>query len=201
MRSEQFLVRAAAAMLLAAAMPAWAHVEQAGGGSGFVAGLLHPVLGPDHLLAMVAVGMWGAVLGRPLVLALPVAFPLLMLIGAALALLGIEVPAVETGIALSVLVLGLAIAFAWRAPLVVAVAVVGAFGVFHGHAHGTELPQSATPAAYAAGFLLSTGALHLAGIAIGLLWPNRTGRRIVQAGGAAIAAAGIWFLAQAMGLA
>lgn len=198
MRSELQLARGPAALLLALmALPAFAHVEVAAGGSGFIAGLLHPVLGPDHLLAMVAVGLWGAVLGRPLLVALPIVFPLLMLAGAALALAGVEIPRVEAGIAVSVVALGAAILFAWRAPTAVALALVGLFGLCHGHAHGTELPDSAAPAAYAAGFLLATGVLHLAGVALGLLWTQATGRRVLRATGALVSAAGVWFLLKA----
>lgn len=198
MRSERPVVRGPAALLLALmALPAFAHVEVAVGGSGFIAGLLHPVLGPDHLLAMVAVGLWGAVLGRPLLVALPIVFPLLMLAGAALALAGVEIPRVEAGIAVSVVALGAAILFAWRAPTAVALALIGLFGLCHGHAHGTELPDSAAPAAYAAGFLLATGVLHLAGVALGLLWTQATGRRVLRATGALVSAAGVWFLLKA----
>jgi len=200
MRSEQHAWRGVAALALTLlSLPALAHVEDAARSTGFVAGLLHPILGPDHLLAMVAVGLWGAVLGRPLVVALPIAFPLLMLAGAALALFGIEIPKVEVGIALSVVALGAAILLAWRAPAAVAVVLVGLFGLCHGHAHGTELPESAAPAAYAAGFLLSTGALHLAGISLGLLWERPNGRRVLRAAGGLVCVAGVWFLLMATG--
>lgn len=193
--SHRFHLRLAAALSLAALCPsAWAHVSDGAGAGGFVSGLLHPVLGADHLLAMLAVGMWGAILGPPLLFALPVVFPMLMLAGAALGILGIALPVVEWGIALSVVALGLAIALAWRAPAVVALAVVGVFGIFHGHAHGTELPSSVDPAAYAAGFILATGLLHLAGIAIGTLWSRTGGRPVVRGSGALIGAAGVWFL-------
>lgn len=191
--------RWAGVLLALASAPALAHLPQAGGASGFLAGLLHPVLGVDHLLAMLAVGMWGAVLGRPLVWALPVAFPLLMLAGACLGMFGVPLPRVEAGIALSVAVLGLVIALAWRAPVAVALTVIAAFGLFHGHAHGTELPRSADPAAYATGFVLGTGLLHLAGVAIGSLWRTAAGRAAVRAAGAAVCGAGLWFLAGVAG--
>lgn len=187
-------------LLALLSLPAMAHVPQGAGLSGFLAGLLHPVLGLDHLLAMIAVGVWGAVLGRPLLWALPVAFPLLMLAGAALGMFGVPLAGVEAGIALSVVVLGLATALAWRAPVALALAVVAAFGLFHGHAHGTELPQSADPAAYAAGFVLETGLLHLAGVAIGSLWRLAAGRALVRAAGAAVCGAGLWLLAGAAGV-
>ncbi|TFZ01306.1 HupE/UreJ family protein [Ramlibacter rhizophilus] len=184
----------AALLLLAASAPLQAHELAAGSAGGFLAGLSHPVLGPDHLLAMVAVGLWGAVLGRPLVFALPVVFPGLMLLGAALGMAGVPLPQVERGIALSVLALGLAIAAAWRAPMAAALALVAIFGVFHGHAHGMELPGSADPVAYACGFLLATGGLHLAGILVGSLWHRRSGAWLVRGAGAAIGVAGAAFL-------
>jgi urease accessory protein len=180
--------------LAAAANPALAH-ESTGVANGFVAGLLHPVSGLDHLLAMVSVGIWGAFLGRPLIWQLPVAFPLVMVIGGVLGILGIALPQVELGIALSVVVLGLAIALRWRAPFVAALAIVAVFAVFHGYAHGTELPRAAAPHWYAAGFVIATGLLHLAGIALGSLTRVRGGVLLLRAGGAAIALAGGWILA------
>lgn len=187
-----FRALAGASMLLAAAA-AQAHSEGASAG-GFVSGYLHPLSGLDHLLAMVAVGIWGATLGRPLVWALPVAFPLMMVVGGVLGIAGVPLPFVETGVGVSVVVLGLAIALAWRAPVPVAVAIVAVFAVFHGHAHGAELPASAVPAAYAAGFVVSTGLLHLAGVAIGLAHGQPWGPKLLRAGGVAIAAAGVWIL-------
>lgn len=168
---------------------------------GFLAGVLHPLTGFDHLLAMVAVGIWGATLGRPLIWALPVAFPMLMVVGGILGITGVAVPYVESGIAVSVMVLGLAIAAAWRAPVAVAIAIVAAFGVFHGYAHGVELPQSASPAAYVAGFVLCTGALHLAGVAIGMVKGLPKGEQALRASGGLIAAAGVWIFAGMPGVA
>jgi urease accessory protein len=183
---------------LLACLPAWAHVPQGASAAGFLPGLLHPLLGPDHLLAMVAVGMWGAVLGRPLLLALPVVFPVLMLGGATLGILGVGVPKIEVGIALSVVVLGAAIALAWRAPVWLALVVVGAFGAVRVAVAGAELPASANPAEFAAGFIVATGLLHLAGIAIGSLWSQPAGRMAVRLAGAAIGLAGLWFLVAAV---
>ena len=168
---------------------------------GFLSGFLHPLSGLDHLLAMVAVGIWGATLGRPLVWALPVAFPMLMVIGGVLGIAQVPLPFVEIGIAVSVIVLGLSIATAWRAPIVIAVGIVAVFGIFHGHAHGTELPKTAAPAAYAAGFVISTGLLHLGGIAIGLVKGLPRGEHLLRAGGGVIAAAGVWILAGMPGVA
>lgn len=163
--------------------------------SGFLAGVLHPLTGFDHLLAMVAVGIWGATLGMPLIWVLPVAFPMLMVVGGILGITGVPLPFIESGIAVSVIVLGGAIAMAWRAPVPLAVAIVAAFGVFHGYAHGAELPKSASPAAYVAGFVLCTGALHLAGIAIGALHALPKGPQALRASGSLIAVMGLWIFA------
>ena len=170
------------------------------GANGFLAGVLHPLTGFDHLLAMVAVGIWGATLGRPLIWVLPVAFPMLMVVGGILGITGVPLPFIESGIATSVIVLGLAIAAAWRAPIPVAVAIVAAFGVFHGYAHGAELPKSASPAAYVAGFVLCTGALHLAGVAIGALQSLPKGPQALRASGGLIALAGFWIIAGMPGM-
>ncbi len=165
-----------------------------GYGGGFVAGFTHPILGWDHVAAMVAVGLWGAFLGAPAIWILPVVFPLVMALGAVAGILGIPVPAVETGIALSAVVLGLMIVFAVKPPIWVAAAIVGAFAIFHGYAHGTELPATVNAFAYAVGFVISTGLLHLIGIAFGLLvkWP--AGRMAVRGAGGLISVAGIAFL-------
>jgi urease accessory protein len=192
--------RYAGLLLLCFAATANAHSGE-GVAGGFLSGFLHPLSGLDHLLAMVAVGIWGATLGRPLVWALPVAFPMLMVVGGVLGIAQIPLPYVEIGIAVSVIVLGLSIASAWRAPMVVAVGIVALFGVFHGHAHGTELPTTAAPAAYAAGFVISTGLLHLGGIAIGLVKELPRGEQVLRAGGGVIAAAGVWILAGMPGVA
>lgn len=178
---------------LVASPAAFAHVD-GGAAGGFVSGLLHPVLGLDHLVAMVAVGLWGAFLGRPAIWLLPVVFPAVMAAGGALGIAGVPLPGIELGIAGSGVLLGLAVAFGVRAPLPVAAVLVGAFGLFHGHAHGTELPVAAGPLAYAAGFVLSTGALHLAGIGLGELKRWRAGEWVVRTTGAAIALIGGAFL-------
>ena len=179
---------------------AHAHTESAIGG-GFVRGFLHPFTGGDHLLAMVAVGIWGAVLGAPLLWLLPVTFPMLMVFGAVAALAGLTLPAIEPGIALSVVVLGGAIAALWRAPLPAAIAVVAFFGFLHGFAHGRELPAAASPAAYATGFVLASGLLHGAGIAIGTVRALPRGDLGLRLLGAAIALAGAWLLVGRSGVA
>lgn len=172
---------------------AHAHSETMVGG-GFVRGFLHPFTGGDHLLAMVAVGIWGAVLGAPLLWLLPVTFPMLMVFGAVAALAGLTLPAMEPGVALSVLVLGCAIAAFWRAPLPAAVAVVAFFGFLHGFAHGRELPAAASPAAYATGFVLASGTLHGAGILIGTVRAFPRGDIVLRVIGAGIALFGAWLL-------
>jgi urease accessory protein len=180
-------------MLLSTSFPALAHTGE-GYGGGFIAGFTHPILGWDHVAAMVAVGLWGAFLGAPAIWILPVVFPLVMALGAAWGIAGIPLPAVETGIALSAVVLGLMVVFAVRPPIWVSAIIVGAFSIFHGYAHGTELPSTVNAFAYAVGFVISTGLLHLAGIAFGLLvnWP--AGRVAVRGAGALISLAGIAFL-------
>jgi urease accessory protein len=145
------------------------------------------------MLAMVAVGIWGAFLGRPLIVLLPMLFPAMMVFGGALGMLGTPMPPVEVGIALSVVLLGLAIAGAIRAPVVLACAIVAVFALFHGYAHGTELPSAADPIGYSAGFVMSTGSLHVAGIGIGKLRDLPRGTVMLRAIGAAVAVCGLWF--------
>ncbi len=172
---------------------AQAHTGQ-GVAGGLVSGFLHPLYGWDHLVAMVAVGLWGAVLGAPAIWLLPVVFPVVMALGGALGIAGVALPAVEVGIALSGVVLGLLVAFAVRAPLWVAALIVGLFAVFHGHAHGTELPAAADPVSYAVGFVIATGLLHLLGIAIGLVWARPWGTIAVRGAGVLVALVGAVFL-------
>ena len=190
-----------AAFLLAGlgggAAPALAHSAQ-GLSGGFGAGFLHPFAGPDHLLAMVSVGLWGAFLGRPMIAALPVIFPGVMAFGALLAILNVPQPPIELGIALSVLALGAAIAFGYRAPIWIAGTLTGLFGLFHGYAHGAEIPSLADPVAYSTGFVLATGSLHVAGIGLGMANRLPGGALAIRGVGAAIALSGAYFLAQAI---
>ncbi len=179
-----------------AAGPASAHFDKNLAG-GFSAGFLHPLSGLDHLLAMVAVGVWGAFLGRPLVVLLPVIFPTVMAVGGAMGMAGVPMPPVEIGIALSVLLLGGAIVFAVNPPVWAAALLVGVFAIFHGYAHGRELPSIADPIAFSVGFVFATGLLHIAGIGLGLLNDRPGGIVITRAFGGAIAACGLWFLFQA----
>jgi urease accessory protein len=179
-------------LCLAGAPPALAHTGSVTGG--FVGGFAHPLLGPDHVIAMVAVGLWGAFLGAPAIYTLPVVFPLVMAAGGVLGILGVPVPGVEVGIATSAVILGMMVALAAQPPLWVAAVIVGTFAIFHGHAHGAELPPGVDAVAYSAGFVVATGCLHLAGIAFGVLarWP--AGRVAVRAAGGAIAIGGLMFL-------
>ncbi len=188
----------AAAWLAAWVVPAFAHVE-AGQSSGFLTGLLHPISGLDHVLAMVAVGLWGAQLGAPAIWLLPVAFPLAMAIGGFLGLLGIPLPGVEVGIAASAILLGAAVMMERRFPLYAAAALVGFFAIFHGHAHGTELPPGESGLLYSLGFVVATGCLHAIGIAIGAIhrWP--AGRIALRIAGGGVGLAGIFFLWRAIG--
>jgi urease accessory protein len=183
----------AGALAAALTAPALAHTGE-GGAGGFLAGFTHPLFGPDHVVAMVAVGLWGAFLGQPAIWLLPVVFPLVMAFGGVLGIAGVPIPSVETGIAASAIVLGAMVALAARPPLWTAAVLVGVFAIFHGYAHGRELPDGANAVAFAAGFVIATGTLHLCGISFGLLarWP--AGRLAVRAAGGAIALIGAAYL-------
>ena len=172
---------------------AYAHVE-GGQAAGLLTGLQHPWSGLDHILAMVAVGIWGAQLGNPAMWILPITFPLMMTIGAMMGLLGIPVPGIEVGIALSAIVLGCMILGEVKFSLVAAVVTVGVFAVFHGHAHGTELPPGQNGLLYSMGFVVGTGCLHAVGIALGLLYGIRSGRWALRIAGGFIAFMGVVFL-------
>jgi urease accessory protein len=189
--------------LLLAAITSTASGHVAGGHvgeGGLLTGLYHPISGLDHIVAMVAVGLWGAQLGAPAIWLLPVAFPLVMALGGLAGAMGLPLPGVEVGIALSGVVLGLAVALAARPPLWVALLLVAAFAILHGHAHGTELPAYGVPILYAAGFVIATGLLHVSGILIGLThrWPWGSG--LVRAGGLGVLVVGAYYLLQALGL-
>ena len=189
----------AVATLALAGLPviAQAH-EQSGQAAGFLSGLAHPVSGLDHVLAMVAVGLWGAQLGVPAIWMLPVMFPLVMAFGGLLGLLGVPVPGVELGIAASAILLGAMVATESRPPLWLAVLLVAFFAVFHGHAHGTELPPGQSGLLYSVGFVVATGCLHATGIAIGLIHRWGSGRIALRGAGAAVSAAGVFFLWRAL---
>ena len=188
-------IAAAAAMLIGLSLPgeAGAHIVK-GEAIGFVSGFRHPISGWDHIIAMVAVGIWGAQLGRPAIWVLPVTFPLVMAFGGFLGLIGLNLPGSEIAIALSGLCLGAAVAFEWRPPLYAAATLVGLFGLFHGYAHGHELPPGQNALLYSMGFVLATGLLHATGITIGLVHRWKSGRLALRAAGVAICCGGAFFL-------
>jgi len=183
----------AALLMLAAPGAAEAHILQ-GEAGGFLHGFEHPLSGLDHLLAMFCVGLWGAQMGGRAVWSLPIAFPLIMVVGGMMGIAGVPLPAVESGIALSIIVLGAAIALVWRPPEWLAVLVIGVFAIFHGYAHGAELPTAADPADYAIGFVVATGLIHLAGIAVGLAFQRLRGGELSRALGGLIGLGGLYFL-------
>jgi urease accessory protein len=174
--------------------PALAHTTP-GQAQGFVTGFLHPLSGLDHVLAMIAVGIWGAQLKRPAIWILPVAFPLAMSLGGLLGIRGVPLPGVEIAVAASAVVLGIVIALELRPPLWGAALIVSAFAIFHGHAHGTELPKAASPLTYALGFVLATGLLHVSGILIGLVDLLPVGGKLLRTAGGLIATTGVFLLA------
>ena len=147
---------------------------------------------------MVAVGLWGAQLGAPAIWLLPVTFPMVMALGGMMGLLGIPLPGVEIGIALSALVLGAMVLAEKRPPSWVAAVIVGVFAIFHGHAHGTELPAGQSGLLYSMGFVMATGCLHGVGIGIGLIHRWAAGRVILRVAGATVAVAGVYFLFSAL---
>jgi len=182
---------------LVAPTAALAHVR-GGEAVGFLAGLQHPASGLDHVLAMVAVGLWGAQLGTPAIWLLPVTFPMVMAFGGMLGLAGVKLPGIEIGIACSAIALGVAVFLEFRPSLWIAALLVGFFAIFHGHAHGTELPAGTDGLLYSIGFVVATGTLHALGIGIGFAhrWP--AGRTAMRAAGAVVAVAGVAFLWRAL---
>lgn len=178
-------------------MPAFAHTR-GGEAIGFVSGLEHPVSGFDHVLAMIAVGLWGAQLGAPAVWLLPVTFPMVMAFGGMLGLMGVGLPGIEVCIALSAIVLGFMVLWEAQPKLWVAALIVGFFAIFHGHAHGTELPQGANGMLYSIGFVIATGLLHAVGIGIGSIHYWSFGKVLLRAAGAVVMAGGCYFLWKAL---
>ena len=163
-----------------------------------MAGLSHPVSGLDHVLAMIAVGLWGAQLGPPAVWLLPVTFPMVMAFGGTLGLIGVKIPGIEIGIALSAIGLGAAVLFEAKPKLGIAAVLVGFFAIFHGHAHGTELPAGANGLLYSIGFVIATGLLHLTGSGSASCTAGRRERRRLRCAGAVVALAGMAFLWKAL---
>lgn len=189
MRTITLIVASVA--LLAFPSPLAAH--EGGAAAGLLSGLLHPVSGLDHVLAMLAVGIWGAQMGPPAIWVLPVTFPMVMAFGGMLSLVGVPVPGVEIGIGLSALLLGLMVALERRPDLRAAAVLVGFFAIFHGYAHGAELPEGQSGILYSIGFVVSTGTLHASGIGVGLIHRWDRGKRALRIAGAGIAAGGAWF--------
>jgi urease accessory protein len=162
--------------------------------NGFVHGFTHPISGVDHILAMLAVGLFAAHLGDRALWLVPLSFVSMMTVGGAFGMAGVDLPFVEIGIGLSVVVLGLAVAWGFHIPTAAAMALVGFFAIFHGHAHGAEMPESASGLAYGVGFVLATATLHAGGIGLGLSVGRMSeayGNRILQITGSAMALAGI----------
>jgi urease accessory protein len=176
---------------------ATAHIVK-GEAIGFVSGFEHPISGFDHIIAMVAVGLWGAQLGMPAIWLLPVTFPLVMAFGGFLGLIGVPLPGSEIAIALSGVCLGGAVLTEARPPLWVAALLVGTFGLFHGYAHGHELPPGQNALLYSIGFILATGLLHATGITIGLIHRWRWGQVALRGAGAVVLCGGLYFLRDAV---
>lgn len=172
---------------------AQAHVKN-GEAAGFLSGFRHPISGLDHVLAMIAVGLWGAQLGAPAVWLLPVAFPMVMAIGGMLGLLGVQLPGIEIGIAASAILLGMAVLSEARPPIAAAAALVAFFAIFHGYAHGTELPPGQSGLLYSMGFVIATGCLHGVGITIGTVHRWGWGQKLLRVAGAGVATAGVFFM-------
>lgn len=168
-----------------------------GAASGFTHGFMHPLGGLDHLLAMVMVGIFAYQLGGRALWLVPLTFIAVMALGGFLGVAAIPVPFVEIGIALSVIVLGAVVAFGLKTPVAVAIGVAGLFALFHGHAHGTEMPMDASGAVYGAGFMLATALLHAVGIGIGMLigaLSQTFGKTIYRVAGGIASVAGVALL-------
>ncbi len=185
-----------ALLAIVAAAPAFAHTGL-NDGAGFSHGFSHPFGGIDHVLAMVAVGMFAAQLGGRALWLVPLTFVLVMAAGGALGVAGLPIPFVEMGIAASVLALGVAIATGLTVPVALATALVGLFAMFHGYAHGAEMPDTASGLAFGVGFIAATALLHVSGIGLGLAARSMggTGRRAARLGGGLMALAGLGLLA------
>jgi urease accessory protein len=181
-----------AASMLAVASPASAHVGQ-GLGFSIAGGFAHPFFGFDHLVAMVAVGLWAALAGGKRLWVWPAAFVSAMLMGGFIGHAGIELPHVEPAIAASVIALGLLVATGLKAPVPLGAALIAAFAIFHGHAHGAEAPAEGW-AGYAAGFVLATAMLHSIGIGVGTGFQRGIGTLPVRALGVATALFGVFIL-------
>ncbi|MGZ3254057.1 MAG: HupE/UreJ family protein [Burkholderiaceae bacterium] len=187
----QFILFSTGSLL---AVPAFAHVDASHFATGFAAGFAHPFSGIDHLLAMLAVGIWAAQNKRTAFWVWPMVFPLMMAIGAVVAIAGVHFSGVEMAIGGSVVVLGLLIAFAVNMPVWAGALLVSLFAVAHGYAHGVELPDGTSALRYGAGFVTATFALHLLGLTIGLIARDKMAMKTVRIGGAGMAATGMYLL-------
>jgi urease accessory protein len=191
-----FLFRSIVAVLYVLPSAALAHTG-IGDTAGLMHGFSHPVSGVDHILAMVAVGIFAYQLGGRALWMVPATFVLVMALGGALGIAGVGIPYIEVGIALSVVILGAIIALGVKAPVAVAMAIVGVFAIFHGHAHGAEMPADTSGAMYAAGFMLGTALLHAVGVGLGFVIGRigeARGPMIVRVAGALTCLAGILLL-------
>jgi len=192
MSARDFRLIALPALALAACT---AHAHPGSHASGLSGGLLHPLLGPDHLLAMVCVGVVSMQLGGSSVWRVPAAFVLAMLVGGAAGLLAPGAYFAEAGIALSLVALGAAIALRQSMPQALVMACVGAFGFCHGYAHGVEIPEAASPWVYTLGFVLSTTLLHVAGVGLGWMGARGVAARVMlRAGGMVVGVLGLIYL-------
>ncbi|MBL9142164.1 MAG: HupE/UreJ family protein [Verrucomicrobiaceae bacterium] len=193
--SDSHLVRALLLVMLGLPSLAHAHIG-VGHASGLLHGMAHPVSGLDHLCAMVAVGLWAAQCGGRTLWLVPLAFVSVMTVGGMLGAAGMPLPLVEQGIAASLLVLGLLMAAAVRLPLAASVGLVGLFALFHGHAHGTEMPDTASGLAYGLGFVIVTISLHLLGMGAGVLVQKWGSARLLRFAGGAVTVCGVYLCLQ-----
>jgi len=183
--------------LLVSALPqlALAHEGASLPYGSFLGGLTHPVLGLDHFLAMVSVGIVSAQIGGRAIWTVPATFVLVMAAGGVLGFINVGLTAIEVGIAFSVLVLGGTIAADKKIPVVFAMCAVGVFAIFHGYAHGAEMPEVANPYTYVAGFMTGTILLHIMGVVVGDISQHyEKGKLLLRVAGGAIAGTGAWFL-------
>lgn len=183
------------AVLVFLSLPSLLYAHTGYGGGGFVSGLMHPVLGFDHLLAMVSVGILSAQMGGQAIWKVPATFVMVMMIGGILGISGVGIPVSEYGIAASVLFLGVALFAERKLPVAFAMIFVGFFAVFHGYAHGVEMPEIARPLYYSLGFTAGTALIHIFGVLIGYFaTKSRTGSNLLRFAGAGIAGIGLYIL-------
>jgi len=168
-----------------------------GEASGFMTGFVHPIFGLDHFLAMFSVGLWGAQIGGRSVWILPITFPLIMVVGGFMGIMGVALPYVEIGIAVSIIALGLGITLSWKPSEWIVLLLICIFAICHGHAHGTELPKAMEPADYALGFVIATGLIHILGIGVGLFAEKVLLGKLTRFLGSLIVLGGVYFFIMA----